>query len=111
MATEKDLDDFYNKQREFTAAEMEKEKTAMAKGVGEHPDSELAKDTSIVKDEKIKEKHLHWRGGWGWGNNWGGGWGNNWGWGNGGWRAPGFWYGGPSFYGWGNGWWGPRGWW
>lgn len=109
MANEKDLDEFFNKQREFTAAEVEKEKEAMIKqGVGAHSDSELPKDESIVKDEKIKEKQLHWRGGWGWGGS--GGWG--WGWnGFGGWRAPGFWYGGPSYYGWNNGWWGYRGWW
>jgi hypothetical protein len=31
MANEKDLDEFFNKQREFTAAEIEKEKEAMNK--------------------------------------------------------------------------------
>ena len=94
MANEKDLDEFFNKQREFTAAEVEKEKETMIKqGFGAHSDSELPKDESIVKDEKIKEKQLHWRGGWGWGGS--GGWGSGWN-GFGGWRAPGFWYGGPS---------------
>jgi hypothetical protein len=58
MADEKDLDQFFNKQREFTAAEMEKAKVEIAKGLVENnvaahnkADSELAK--TDIKADKI----------------------------------------------------------